>query len=218
MPNNQPDPIQFVVTMTVKSPTSNPVDVTYYRGEDRVQALGALMTAATMDIRDMDMPESMRTTVLSVRMDILPVECSGKIPGNASVPYCHNNTGGCALHYPSGGQWRGVDALVSGNDVLVDGASRSPVESETPTQWAERSGLGVSWKYDEWRDHVKEFPDAYDEEPDECLVATLVNGRGDVFASLGCIDDPTTEYRAEVEANLIAEAYAEAHPKKATEN
>lgn len=125
------DPIQFVVTVTIKSPTSNPVDITYYRGEDRVQALGALMTAATMDIRDMDMPESIRTSVLAVRMDVLPIECSGKIPGNASVPYCHNNTGGCALHYPNG---RG-DAPVSGNDVLVDGATDSTETQELDGIW-----------------------------------------------------------------------------------
>lgn len=112
MPEN--NPIQFVVTLTIKSPTSDPVDVTYYRGEGRWQALAALVQAASTDITDTAMPESIRTTVLSVRMDILPVECSGKIPGNQSVPYCGQNSGGCALHYPSG-QVR--EQRVSGNEV-----------------------------------------------------------------------------------------------------
>lgn len=63
-------PVRFAVMVTVKSPASEPVELPYYRGDSHVAALAALMTAATEDPADHNMPESIRTRVLSVRLDI----------------------------------------------------------------------------------------------------------------------------------------------------
>lgn len=48
------------------------------------------------------------------------------------------------------------------------------------------------------------------EEPDTCESALVVNGRGEVFASLGCIDDADDAYRATIEADLLADARSQA--------
>lgn len=60
----------FTVTVTLKSPSSDPVEMRYYGGDSHVAALAAMVQAAAMDITDENMPESVRTRVLSVRLDI----------------------------------------------------------------------------------------------------------------------------------------------------
>lgn len=62
--------MKFVITVTVKSPTSSPVDVTWYRGDNHAEALSALVQAGAKDVADESMPESIRTKVIAVRMDI----------------------------------------------------------------------------------------------------------------------------------------------------
>lgn len=212
----------YRVTNTIVSGNidgGEPVEVQWYIGADLASAMAAMANsaAAYRDVPDDRMPESMRSFVLGVSLHI-DADCPWRDqPGPGRPFWAQHECSGrevdtevgilCAAHHKS---MRDADEIA----LPVKSASASTSSDETPAQWAERSGLGVSWEYDDHgTNHVKEFPDAYDEEPDECLVATLANGRGDVFASLGCIDDPTADYRAEVEANLIAEAYAEAHPK-----
>lgn len=91
--------------------------------------------------------------------------------------------------------------------------------TETPKQWADRLGLVVRWESD-WSvgSHRVAYPDAYDTEPEECLSVTVFSRHGNVLASLGCIDDPDEAYRREIEAELINEAYAEAHPAPKSED
>lgn len=67
--------------------------------------------------------------------------------------------------------------------------------------------LGVRFVWEPERfpvDHVKEY-DVYDAEPATCEVCLAYDAAGDVRASLGCIDDATTEYRRVVEAELAIE-------------
>jgi hypothetical protein len=65
----------------------------------------------------------------------------------------------------------------------------------------------------EWRDdwevgsHVKEYGDAYDEEPETCelvlLHVKLSCGHWEVVDSLGCIDDASDEYRRALEEDML---------------
>lgn len=66
----------FVVTITIQShsPGSTPVDMTWYRGTNRVEALAALVQAAAQDIDDVAVPPVMRTSARAVRMDIYDIE------------------------------------------------------------------------------------------------------------------------------------------------
>lgn len=72
--------------------------------------------------------------------------------------------------------------------------------------------LTVTWESD-WtvRDHGMEYGTGiYPEEPKRCLQATIRGSDGTCLASLGCIDDPSDEYMAEVESELLAEVEARA--------
>ena len=73
--------------------------------------------------------------------------------------------------------------------------------------WARESGLEFNWE-DDWAvgSHVKEYPDAYDAEPDECEACVVLDADETIVASLHCIDDATDDYRRVVEAELAWEA------------
>lgn len=70
--------------------------------------------------------------------------------------------------------------------------------------WAQAEGMTVQWA-DDWAD-----PHGHEETPESCEQATLYDADGFVVASLGCIDDVDPDYRRVVEAELAAEAKAEA--------
>lgn len=59
----------FHVIATVRTQTTEPVEVHYYSGESRAAAIAGLATAAQMDLADTDMPADMQTFLVSVRMD-----------------------------------------------------------------------------------------------------------------------------------------------------
>lgn len=61
---------RFVITVTIQTAESSPVDVTWYRGENHAEALAALVQAAAKDIGDESMPERMRAVVKAVRLDV----------------------------------------------------------------------------------------------------------------------------------------------------
>lgn len=69
------------------------------------------------------------------------------------------------------------------------------------------AGCTFDWS-DDWGvgSHVAEYPDAYDEEPSECLRCILKDADGNVLDSLGCIDDPDAAYMRLVEVDLAYEA------------
>jgi hypothetical protein len=64
----------------------------------------------------------------------------------------------------------------------------------------------VKWE-DDWEvgSHVAEF-DCYDTEPATCEVCLVYSPDGELLASLGCIDDATSEYRQTIERELVDEA------------
>ena len=75
-----------------------------------------------------------------------------------------------------------------------------------PREWALAQGYVFEWE-DDWHigSHVDEYPDAYDDEPRRCEVASLRTADGDVLASLGCIDDADVDYRRQIERELAYE-------------
>lgn len=112
---------------------------------------------------------------------------------------------------------------------FMENGSWSRYATETEAQGRARSGLSlaraerkakrkdwyVTWD-DDWTlatSHAQEFGEAYADmangEPNTCQTATLYNSRGDVLASLGCIDDADKDYRRVVEAELAAQALGE---------
>lgn len=76
-------------------------------------------------------------------------------------------------------------------------------------QWAREADITFDW-VDDWAvgDHVAEFGDAYDKQPESCEGCIAHNCRRQVVASLWCIDDADTNYRRVIEAELAAEAKA----------
>lgn len=215
----------YRVTNTIVSgniDSGKPVEVQWYNGDDLASAIAALANsaAAYRDVPDDRMPESMRSFVLGVALHI-DADCPWRDqPGPGRPFWAQHECSGrevdtevgilCAAHHKS---MRGTSDAEIVDDLTNRYSASTSSEPETPKQWAERLDLRVTWSEDGTVDHVGEFPDAYDTEPDECLFAALQDREGTMLTGLGCIDDPSAEYRAEIEANLIAEAYAEAHPK-----
>jgi hypothetical protein len=75
----------------------------------------------------------------------------------------------------------------------------------------QEQGWSVGWE-DDWSigSHFKEYGEAYsDSEPDTCEVALLHNDRDGILASVGCVDDATSDYRRVVAAELALEAMSE---------
>lgn len=72
---------------------------------------------------------------------------------------------------------------------------------------AARRGWGVTWEPDDLQvNHVTEFPDAYEAEPDTHEVALLRDRQGNLLGTLGCVDDADDDYRRVVAAELAMEA------------
>ena len=72
--------------------------------------------------------------------------------------------------------------------------------------------LRIEWR-DDWDlgcSHFTFYGEAYADrengEPDTCEWCAVYAPNGDLLASLGCIDDATDAYRAEIESELLAEA------------
>jgi hypothetical protein len=89
-----------------------------------------------------------------------------------------------------------------------DGRLRGAVALASAESWASRVGLSISWE-DDWSvgNHQQEYGEAYDDgEPDTCEAALARNERGDVVASLSCIDGADAAYRRVIEADLALEA------------
>lgn len=88
------------------------------------------------------------------------------------------------------------------------GRQRCAEASVKAERWAMENGYRIERENDFEVDHVKEFPDAYDKEPETCEHFALVAPDGVVVASLGCVDDASPEYARVVSAELAAEAMA----------
>lgn len=88
-----------------------------------------------------------------------------------------------------------------------EGRRRTAADLARAEAWAKAQGHTYEWGPDWQVDHVREYPDAYDAEPDTCEYVTLSDLLdGNVLAALGCVDDATPEYRRVVEAELAWEA------------
>lgn len=116
--------VTYKVTTVIQSRdlTNPPVEVAWYgghagSGDSLGQAIAAAVSAMAHDesMETGDLPDSMRYDTLKVTFERIITEtepeCSGRLGGKHSVPYCHKNEGGCAFHYPSAA----LAAAVSGN-------------------------------------------------------------------------------------------------------
>lgn len=77
----------------------------------------------------------------------------------------------------------------------------------TTAAQARAAGFTYRWE-DDWQvgSHVEEYGESYGQEPESCEWASLVAPDGLVVASVGCIDDASAEYVAEIEDDLATEA------------
>lgn len=91
-----------------------------------------------------------------------------------------------------------------------EGHRRCAQESARDELLAKRAGITFEWE-DDWSigDHEREFGEAYaDGGPSSCEQCTAFY-KGEIVASLGCVDDATPEYRRVVEGQLASEALGE---------
>lgn len=87
--------------------------------------------------------------------------------------------------------------------------ARAMAEAET---WAAEQGITFAWE-DDWEvgSHAKYYGrPPYFVEPETCEHVAAFDPGGNVLASLGCVDDATTEYRRVVQAELALEALGDA--------
>lgn len=110
--------------------------------------------------------------------------------------------------------------LTADEQFFYDNADYSYAQDETPEmgrvrcakalanaeRWARANEAHYEWSND-WSvgDHTKEFDCYEDGGPETCEEATLYI-KGEMVASLGCVDDASREYRRVVEAELAEEA------------
>lgn len=74
-------------------------------------------------------------------------------------------------------------------------------------QEARDQGYTFDWS-DDWGvgNHFEEYGEAYNEgEPDTCEMCIVRDSEGEVVNALGCIDNATDEYRAQIENELASE-------------
>jgi hypothetical protein len=66
---------EVIATVQSRMPGSEPVEIPWYRGEDPMRAVAALVQVAAQvdEVPDPNMPDVMRTDVKSVRMDMFDV-------------------------------------------------------------------------------------------------------------------------------------------------
>ena len=93
-----------------------------------------------------------------------------------------------------------------------EGKHRGAVELAAAESWATFWGVTFTWS-DDWSigDHAEEYGEAYEApygEPETCEL--VVADVGPLYASLGCIDGATPEYRRVIEAELASELRYEA--------
>ena len=98
----------------------------------------------------------------------------------------------------------------------TQGRMRAALDLARAERTAKRRNWVTAWVSD-WGipSHVAEYPDAYDAEPESCELAKLVDVRGNVLASIGCIDDADDDCRRMVAAGLALEAITERRARKA---
>lgn len=75
--------MQYTVIVMIRSGTNPPVEIPWYRGDNLAVAIGTAAQAAAQDVADTAMPESIRTHLVSVRIDYLP-EVSGNAASTSS--------------------------------------------------------------------------------------------------------------------------------------
>lgn len=91
-----------------------------------------------------------------------------------------------------------------------EGKLRSAKALVAAEKWAKQAGYKVV-REDDWAvgNHVHEFPDAYDTEPETCETFILMTPDGDVAGTLGCVDDADEDYARVVSAELALEVMPE---------
>lgn len=102
-------------------------------------------------------------------------------------------------------------SYIPGKETPEEGRLRNALEYATAEEWARDYDADYQWSDDWGIDHVAEFPDAYDSEPETCE-ACLMYIDGELVASLSCIDDADDNYRRIIEAELALEAIAQRKP------
>lgn len=90
-------------------------------------------------------------------------------------------------------------------ETIEQGKMHAALDLARAEREAKRRGWEVTWVPDDLQvNHVKEY--GADAEPDTHEVAILRDQKGNLLATLGCVDDATDDYRRVVAAELAQEA------------
>lgn len=91
------------------------------------------------------------------------------------------------------------------NESPDSGHLRTAILLAEAERWAKRNDIEVEWR-DDWNgDHSYLEQDEFDGVAIETCEVCLISRDGKVLASLGCIDNATSQYRRVVEAELASE-------------
>lgn len=96
--------------------------------------------------------------------------------------------------------------MAKASESLEEGHRRTAILLAYAEAWARRKGIRFDWA-DDWAGDHSYVDQAMFEgyEVTACEVCTAYSRKGNVKASLGCIDDASPEYRRVVEAELAME-------------